>query len=100
MKKILGLSVGAIAWFALVAQFIISIQLNVARGDSVAFGIWMYFAFFTVTTNLLVALMLTLPALAPRSRDRAIPGRAIVDNRRDREPSSWSRSSTTRCCCI
>ncbi len=68
MKKILGLSVGTIVWFALVAQFIISIRLNVAHGDSVAFGIWMYFAFFTVTTNLLVALMLTLPALAPGSR--------------------------------
>jgi hypothetical protein len=68
MKKTLGLTAGAIAWFALAAQFVISIQLNMARGASVAYGIWMFFAFFTVTTNLLVALMLTLPALAPNSR--------------------------------
>ena len=68
MKKTLGLCAGAIAWIALVIQFIISIQLNTARGASVAFGIWMYFAFFTVTTNLLVALMLTAPAVAPDSR--------------------------------
>ncbi|HEX4481738.1 MAG TPA: Pr6Pr family membrane protein [Rudaea sp.] len=68
MKKTLSLTAGAIAWFALVVQFVISIQLNAARGESIAFGIWMYFAFFTVTTNLLVALTLTLPALAPDSR--------------------------------
>jgi FAD binding domain of DNA photolyase len=68
MKKMLGLTAGAIAWFALVAQLFISIQLNAARGGSVATGIWMYFAFFTVTTNLLVALTLTTSILAPNSR--------------------------------
>ena len=68
MKKTVGMVAAAIAWFALVAQFIISIQLNLARGSSVASGIWMYFAFFTVTTNLLVALTLTVPVVAPSSR--------------------------------
>jgi hypothetical protein len=68
MKKTVGIVAAAIAWFALAAQFVISIQLSVARGSSVASGIWMYFAFFTVMTNLLVALTLTVPALAPSSR--------------------------------
>jgi hypothetical protein len=68
MKRILALCVSAIAWFALIVQMYISIQLNLARGGSVAYGVWMYFAFFTVTTNLLVALTLTVPALAPSSR--------------------------------
>ena len=68
MKKTVGIIAAAIAWFALVAQFMISIQSNLARGSSVASGIWMYFAFFTVTTNLLVALTLTMPVVAPSSR--------------------------------
>lgn len=68
MNRMLALTTGAIAWFALIAQLFISIQLNLARGGSVAYGVWMYFAFFTVTTNLLVALTLTVPALAPSSR--------------------------------
>ncbi len=68
MKKTFGLTIGAIAWIALVVQLYISIQLNLAKGSGVAYGIWMYFAFFTVTTNLLVALTLTVPALAPASR--------------------------------
>ena len=59
---------GSVAWFALAVQLYISIQLNLARGGSVAFGVWMYFAFFTVTTNLLVALTLTVPAIAPSTR--------------------------------
>ena len=76
MKKTFALTIGAIAWFALIAQLFISIHLNVARGGSVAYGIWMYFAFFTVTTNLLVALTLTVPALAPASRLGRFLGKA------------------------
>jgi len=68
MKRSFALTVGAIAWFALVVQLVISIRLNAERGASVAYGVWMYFAFFTVTTNMLVALTLTVPALAPASR--------------------------------
>ncbi len=68
MNRISAIVVGAVAWFALIVQLFISIQLNAAHGASVAYGIWMYFAFFTVTTNLLVALTLTVPAIAPFSR--------------------------------
>jgi len=68
MKKTVAAIAAALAWFALIAQFVISIQLNLAKGASVAFGIWMYFAFFTITTNLLVTVTLTIPLLAPDSR--------------------------------
>src|ERR1700759_3981822 len=68
MNRISALVVAAVAWLALAVQLVLSIQMNTARGSSVAFGVWMYFAFFTVTTNLLVAVTLTVPALSPSSR--------------------------------
>jgi hypothetical protein len=68
MKKTLGIVVAAIAWFALSVQFVLSLHFGVARGFGVAYGIWLYLAFFTVFTNLLVALTLTIPMLAPSSR--------------------------------
>ena len=68
MKRFVGLVTGATAWFALIAQLVLSIQLNAARGMSVAGAVWRYFAFFTVLTNLLVALMLTAATLAPSTR--------------------------------
>ncbi len=68
MKKTVGMVVAAIAWFALAVQLLASINLGLARGFGIAYGIWMYFAFFTVLTNLLVALTLTIPLLAPSSR--------------------------------
>ena len=68
MKKTVSVVVAVIAWFALAVQFAASINLGIARGFGIAYGIWMYFAFFTVLTNLLVALTLTIPLLAPSSR--------------------------------
>ena len=68
MKRIIGMLTGATAWFALIVQLVLSIQLNVAKGSSVAYGVWMYLAFFTILTNLLVAVMLTLSLLAPSTR--------------------------------
>jgi len=68
MKRSFALTIGAIACFALIVQLYVSIQLNLARGSSAAYGVWMYFAFFTVTTNILVAVTLIVPALSPSSR--------------------------------
>src|ERR1700733_8851320 len=74
MKKTVGVIVAAVAWFALAVQLAMSIKLGIARGFGVAYGVWMYFAFFTVLTNLLVALTLTIALLSPSSR----PGRFLA----------------------
>lgn len=57
-----------VAWSALLLQFYLSIRQSLAMGRDIAHGIWMYFAFFTILTNLLAALVLTAPLLAPQSR--------------------------------
>lgn len=67
MKTRFAATLAALCWFALVLQFYVSLRLSVVRGFSVWHGVWMYFAFFTVLTNLFVALTITLPALAGRS---------------------------------
>ncbi len=75
MKRQFALIVALIAWFALVVQLVVSIRTGIARGGGWAFGLWMYIAFFTVTTNLIVAASSLLLAVAPDSR----AGRALGD---------------------
>ena len=70
MRLILGTTTAALAWAALVLQ----IGLNLSSGVD-PFGNprtpWMsmvdLFGYFTILTNLLVALVITSPAVAPRS---------------------------------
>lgn len=57
--------IAAIAWFALVLQLLLMVHQS-APGD-VAHAVVNYFSFFTILTNLLVALCTTFPLLAPRS---------------------------------
>lgn len=56
-----------VCWLALSLQFYLSVRLSVADGSGILHGIWMYVAFFTVLTNLLAAVVLTIPLLAPHS---------------------------------
>lgn len=56
-----------VCWLALSLQFYLSVRLSIADGSGALHGIWMYFAFFTVLTNLLVGAVLTIPRLAPGS---------------------------------
>ncbi|MBS0583559.1 MAG: Pr6Pr family membrane protein [Proteobacteria bacterium] len=52
----------ATAWFALLLQFWLSIELSRANGKGVWHAVWMYFAFFTILTNLLAAAALATAA--------------------------------------
>jgi hypothetical protein len=68
MKRQFAFAVALVAWFALVVQLVVSIRMGLVRGDGWPYGLWMYVAFFTVTTNLLVAIASLLVAVAPDSR--------------------------------
>ena len=57
--------IAAVAWFALVLQLLLMVQ-QAAPGTSLH-AVINYFSFFTILTNLLVALSSTLPLLAPHS---------------------------------
>jgi hypothetical protein len=57
-----------VAWCGLLLQLYLSLSLTTANGKTIVEGLIIYFAYFTILTNLLVALVLTVPLLAPASR--------------------------------
>jgi hypothetical protein len=63
----LAASMAVIGWFSVVLQFYLSIRLALANGKTVVYGVVLYFGFFTVLTNVLVSLAVTLPLVARRS---------------------------------
>jgi hypothetical protein len=58
-------TIAVVAWFALVLQFLVMVQ-QAAPGRSL-FAVINYFSFFTILTNLLVALGASVPLVAPQS---------------------------------
>jgi hypothetical protein len=74
MKTIFAAALALVIWFALGLQLLLSVRWSLAHHGDVLHGVWMYFAFFTVLTNLLAALTLSMPLLAPRSA----PGRCFA----------------------
>lgn len=65
MAKYYRIGAAAVAWFALVLQYTLTIT---KPGAPFLEATVRYFGFFTILTNILVALALTLPWLAPESR--------------------------------
>jgi len=74
MRRIVTIAFALLSWFALGLQLQLSIARSLAAGDSALHGVWMYFAFFTILTNLIVASTLTLPLLGARFRSLTRPG--------------------------
>ncbi len=57
--------VAALAWAALLLQLLLTLRLSLANGNGLLHGAWLYFAYFTVLTNLLVAVVASRGALSP-----------------------------------
>ena len=57
-----------ISWAGVLLQFWLSINLALANGKTIGEGIIIFLGYFTVLTNLLVALTATLPLIAGSSR--------------------------------
>lgn len=62
LRRFAGFS-ALLGWFALVAQFYLSLQLGIANGNGVLGGVVAYFSYFTILTNLLAAIALIAGAL-------------------------------------
>ena len=63
-------TLAALAWWALILQLGLSMRLTLANGKSIGMGLIVFFGFFTILTNLLVAVTLSLQQGAA-SRTRA-----------------------------
>jgi hypothetical protein len=60
--------VAAIAWFAVLLQCYLTLATTVQNGRSIGAGVISFLGYFTVITNLLIGISLTLPLAAPESR--------------------------------
>jgi hypothetical protein len=60
------------AWFGVLLQFWLSIRLVLANGQTVISGLVAFFGYFTVLTNIFVALVGTAGALRQRARGRLL----------------------------
>ena len=60
-------TLAVIAWIGVLLQLWLSINLALANGKTVIDGVVVFFAYFTVLTNLFVALTATLPLIAGTS---------------------------------
>ncbi len=67
-KRLLMVAIASATWFALLLQLPLTIRTCLANGMNVIGAILTYLSFFTLLTNLLVALVLTFSLLAPNSR--------------------------------
>ena len=63
-NKTIVAAFAALAWFGLLLQLFITLQANIQSGHGVGRGIVIFLGYFTILTNLVVCLALTLPLLA------------------------------------
>jgi hypothetical protein len=67
-KKTTGTVIAIIAWFALILQLSLSLKTITATGFSSLKTITNFFSYFTILSNLFVAISLTLVLISPTSR--------------------------------
>lgn len=70
--------IALVAWAGLGLQLWLSIRIAFVNGKTLAGGLVSYFGYFTILTNLFVALAMTLPLVSPASRAGKWFGRAVV----------------------
>jgi len=61
------IALAALAWFGVLLQLYLSLHSAIENGKGVVGGLVSYFGYFTIVTNLLVCISLTMPLLAPAS---------------------------------
>jgi hypothetical protein len=62
--KVFALSLATLAWFSVLLQCYLSLQLASQNGKSIGGGLTVFLSYFTVLTNLLICVSLTLSLMA------------------------------------
>jgi hypothetical protein len=62
--KVFALSLATLAWFSVLLQCYLSLQLASQNGKSIGSGLMVFLSYFTVLTNLLICVSLTLSLMA------------------------------------
>jgi hypothetical protein len=72
--RIVAMLAAALGWASLAAQLYLSLEAGAASGQAAAETLLRYFSFFTIVTNILVALVLTQAVRAPGRGALGRPG--------------------------
>jgi hypothetical protein len=72
------IALAALAWLGVLLQLYLSLHSAIANGKGLMGGIVGYFGYFTILTNILVCLCLTLPLIAPASSPGSFFARSDV----------------------
>jgi hypothetical protein len=64
-RRPLLLGLTALAWFGVILQCVLTLQSAIHHGNTIGGGIVIFLGYFTILTNLLVCLSLTMPLVAP-----------------------------------
>ena len=65
MRRMFAASIAVLSWFALVLQFVVMMMSEANQSIPPVERVVRYFSFFTILTNLIVAITTTAVALAP-----------------------------------
>jgi hypothetical protein len=66
-NKAVVIALAALAWCGVLLQLYLSLHSAIENGKGVVGGLVSYFGYFTIVTNCLVCITLTMPLLAPAS---------------------------------
>lgn len=66
MARAVAVILALIGWFGLGLQLHVSIGLSAANGKAAPEAVWLYLGYFTILTNLIVAILFTLRAVGGR----------------------------------
>ena len=66
-NRVFALSLAVIAWLSVLLQCRLSLQLAAQKGLSIGGGLEIFFSYFTVLTNLLICVSLTISWMSPSS---------------------------------
>jgi len=64
-SRVFALSLAMLAWFSVLLQCYLSLQMASQNGKSIGSGLEIFFSYFTVLTNLLICVSLTASLIAP-----------------------------------
>jgi hypothetical protein len=66
-NKAVVIALAALAWLGVLLQLYLSLHLAIENGKGVGGGLVSYFGYFTILTNVLVCISLTMPLIVPAS---------------------------------
>jgi hypothetical protein len=66
-NKALVIALAALAWFSVLLQLYVTLHSTLQNGKGVGGGIVSFLGYFTILTNLLVSVSLSMPLIAPAS---------------------------------